>query len=261
MTDFKQRTERAAALLIDAYHGHFQLSALPEDCVPRTPAEAYAVQDAVAAALWLGEGERIGAWKVGAPSLQATPTAAPIPPQRVHRSPARLPANGFHVIGIEAELGYYPLARDLPAAAVAPARTQLPGLIDAVHPVIEVVDTRLRDWQQADPLWKLADNQLNGALVVGDAIPAWDQVGAAEQRVAIHVNGRPVLERRGGHPLGDPLALLPWALHHAAARSDGLRAGDLIITGSWTGMTFVQPDSRVLVRFPGLGDVRVEFPL
>ena len=33
---------------------------------------------------------------------------------------------------------------------------------------MEVVDTRLANFKQADPEWLLADNQMNHALVIGD---------------------------------------------------------------------------------------------
>lgn len=39
----------------------------------------------------------------------------------------------------------------------------------------------------------------------------------------------------------------------------GLRAGDIVTTGSHTGMLFVEADAAVVVDFPGLGTVSVRF--
>ena len=39
----------------------------------------------------------------------------------------------------------------------------------------------------------------------------------------------------------------------------GLKAGQFVTSGSWTGKTMVGPAASVLVRFPGLGEARVAF--
>ena len=42
-------------------------------------------------------------------------------------------------------------------------------------------------------------------------------------------------------------------------RYGGLRAGDVITTGAWTGMHFVDPGAEIVARFPGIGEARVSF--
>ena len=50
-------------------------------------------------------GEQAGGWKVGY-SPEGGIFCAPIYASKVHASPASLPASGFHVIGIECEIGF-----------------------------------------------------------------------------------------------------------------------------------------------------------
>ncbi len=63
------------------------------------------------------------------------------------------------------------------------------------------------------------------------------------------------------HPYGNPIRLLPWLAAHCMARCGGLHAGDIITTGTWTGMNFVAPGAEVITRFPGIGEARVTLNL
>jgi len=64
-----------------------------------------------------------------------------------------------------------------------------------------------------------------------------------------------------GNSGGDPLRLLTALANHCAHRTGGLREGDMITTGSITGVTFAKPGATVTADFGPLGAVRLEFPL
>ncbi|WP_164880904.1 2-keto-4-pentenoate hydratase [Aestuariirhabdus litorea] len=224
---------------------------------PATEEEAYWIQEAVLARLAAGRQQRVSAWKVGAPSREATPIAAPIADALVHPDGARLEGAGFYVIGIEAELAYR-FCRDFPARSEAYTPEEVWEGIDGVCAAIEIVDTRLERWDEAGPWWKLADNQVNGGLVLGSGIDDWQGVDNSRQAAEQWLNGKRVIARTGSHPLGDPLCLIPWLVNHCTGRQGGLRAGDHVTTGTWTGMEFVPPGSSVRVCFPGVGEVSVE---
>jgi 2-keto-4-pentenoate hydratase len=55
------------------------------------------------------------------------------------------------------------------------------------------------------------------------------------------------------------LCLLTWLANHTNVRSGGLRRGDIVTTGSWTGLRFVASGARVEAAFPGIGGVDAEF--
>jgi 2-keto-4-pentenoate hydratase len=245
--------DRLAVLLVDA-HRHRNRLASGEAPAPAGIDDAYRVQDEVVAAL--SPGERVTAWKVSPPRGGADPAASPIPPGRCHPSPARLAAAGFHMLGIEVEIAFR-LGRGLPPRAASYADQDVLGAVDAALVVIELCDSRFSDWQDAPPLLRLADFQSNGALIVGAAVPAWRSIDFAALAAQLWVNDRLRVESRGAHPVGDPSRLLPWLATHVAARSDGLRRGDIVTTGSWTGMHFVAPGDVVEARFPGFGEARL----
>ena len=80
------------------------------------------------------------------------------------------------------------------------------------------------------------------------------------QHAELWINGRRQADATGSHPLGDPFSVMPWIVEHCARRAGGLKGGDVVTTGSWTGMQFVAPGDLVEARFPGIGEasLRIE---
>ena len=216
-------------------------------------AEAYEIQALVATKLG-----GAAAWKTGAPSPDAEPIFAPILQGLVHASPARLEAMRFRRLGIEAEIAYR-LCRNLPARAEPYTRAELIDAVDALVPAIEVVDSRFAACEHLDPLWKLADNQINGGLVIGQPIEDWQRVDPMTQPIVLTVDGEVVASGEGGNAAGDPLRLLVWMANHVGDHCGGLRAGQIITTGSLTGLRFVRPGACVVAEFAGLGRAEVTF--
>jgi 2-keto-4-pentenoate hydratase len=243
----------AAEFLLAARHSGQRPAALPENMRPRTVGDAYAIQDAVAAKLGA-----IGGWKVGAKNASAEPTCAPLPATLILRSPQRFAAGRFAHNGVEAELAFT-LSHDLPPRPKPYRVADLEAAVATVHAAIEIVDSRFVDLNGVDALSLLADFQSNGALVVGNGVALPQAFQSSTQQVTLEIDGKRVVESRGSNPAGDVLCLLAWLANHATARSGGLRRGDVVTTGSWTGMRFVAPGTRVEAAFELIGGVDVGF--
>jgi len=216
--------------------------------------DAYRVQDSVFAELW--PGARPAGWKVGGPSDQVTPTAAPIPPERVLRSPASAQLSALNMVGVEAEVAFC-LARDLPPRSRPYSDRSIAAAIGEVLVAIELCGSRLSGWRDTSGLWKLADFQTNSALVVGSGAKEWQKVDFAALECEFTIGDR-VAKAKGSHPFGNPFRLLPWLVKHAAQRGHGLRAGDIVTTGAWTGLEAVKAGDTVTARFPGIGEATVK---
>ena len=243
----------AAELLLAARNGGRPPAALPEDVRPRTLGDAYAIQDAVAARLGA-----IGGWKVGAKSASAEPTCAPLPASLILRSPQHFAAGRFARNGVEAELAFT-LSRDLPPRPEPYRAADLAAAVASVHAAIEIVDSRFADLDAVDALSVLADFQSNGALVVGKGVALPQAFESSAQEVTLDIDGVRVVQDRGSNPAGDVFRLLAWLANHAVARTGGLRSGDIVTTGSWTGLRFVASGTRVEAAFAHIGGVDVGF--
>ena len=242
-----------AQALVAAYHDRQPLVAAP-DLGPMGPTESYAVQRAVWQAL-AGDA-RPTAWKVAAAAPGETPIAAPILPQRLLQGtalkPAALPAHTLIKPGIEAEIAVR-FGRDLPPRPEPYRPDEIRAAIADLCVAMEVVDSRLVDPQAAGSDWRLADHLLNGALVIGTPIPAWRDLHLDALPVRIQANHQILVDRQGSQPLGDLFHCLPWLISHIG----GVRAGDVVTTGAWTGMHPLENlDTLPLscqVEFAGLG--------
>jgi 2-keto-4-pentenoate hydratase len=215
--------------------------------------EAYRVQDEVFAALW--PGARPVAWKAGGPSDKVEPTASPIAPENLLRSPASISGSGLQMIGVEAEVAFR-LAKDLPPRSRPYSVRSVAAAIGEIVVAIEVCGSRLADWKDTSGVWKLADFQNNSALVVGSGTKDWQKIDFLQQEMEFRIGAR-VAKAKGAHPFGSPARLLPWLVAHAAKRGLGLHAGDVITTGAWSGLEVAKSGDEVTAKFPGIGEATV----
>jgi 2-keto-4-pentenoate hydratase len=55
------------------------------------------------------------------------------------------------------------------------------------------------------------------------------------------------------------MRLLPWLANEGASRTGGLKAGQWVTTGSWTGLSLATTASVVSVEFSTVGKVGLRF--
>ncbi len=241
----------AAAALVAGRRGS-PIAALPQAARPTSEADCYAIQDEVGRRL----SETFGGWKVGA-SPEGGYLCAPIYASRIHPSPASLPAGGFHIIGIECEIGFR--VNTALAARTRPYSREEILAVVSMHPTIEIVDSRYADFRSLDRLQVLADNVSNGALVYGVATSGWEGLDLAHPPIEVTADGRHFAECTGLRS-GDPIGFLIEAVNHAASLRGGVPAGTFVTTGTHTGMVFTEPGVHIRADYGGLGRVEVSFP-
>ena len=243
---------RAAGMLLDARRTNTPIDDLPAAVRPVTLEEAYFVQDRLA----LAYGE-IGGWKVGAPTADATPMFAPMPWAWIASNHARL--GGKHRFrGLEAEIAFL-MGKDLPPREKAYSRDEVVAAIASCHPAIEVIESGLVDPTKATKLSMIADLQMHGAFVYGAAVADWQRIDFSKEHVTLAVDGVVRVERTGSNTAGDLMRLLPWLANEGAARTGGLKAGQWVTTGSWTGLSLGTAGLSVDVAFSSAGEVHLRF--
>jgi len=243
--------------LVAARRGNRTLDATPWLDTLETAAQAYEVQDAVAAALgWFDSQPVPLAWKSGGGSRSATLTHAPLPPAGVRQNPADFIDLVFHTPGIEAEIALR-LGQDVtPAQAAKLDHDNAASLIDAMAVSVEIVDARWQDLPSTPALLRLADSQVHGALVIGEWKP-FAAVDWASQRCETKIGNAEVVVREGTHPLADPAWLLPIWLRHITRNGQTAPTGTVVTTGSWVGVLPCRRGDQVTAEFPGIGAVRL----
>ena len=252
MTGLREQELIATAnALLDARRTGVTLADLPENLQPVDIAEVYFVQDLVAAAY--GE---IGGWKIGAPNAEATPLFAPMPKAWMAASGATLVGNRYR--GLEAEIAFL-VRQDLPPRETPYSRAEAVAAMASCHPVIEVLESAFADPAVAAKNSMMADLQMHGGFIYGPAVANWEAIDFNAEKVTLAVDGVVRVERTGSNTSGDLVKLLPWLANEGSVRTGGLKKGQWITTGSWTGNTLGSEKSSVDVVFSTAGSVSLKF--
>jgi len=238
----------AAERLVEARRTGRLVAGLDGDLLPRDDNDAYDVQEAVMRRL----GVTHAGWKVGSADPTAPPVAAPLFAALVRPSPARFLVTPQSFRAVEAELALS-LGRDLPPRATSYSEDEVWAAIEAVHVAIELLDTRFADRRAMTAPALLADQQNNGGFCYGPGHPV-AAVDFLAAKASLLIDGKVEKTAIGGNPGGHPKRLIAWLANHAASRGRALRKGDIVTTGSHTGVTVAPLGARVTARFEGLGE-------
>jgi 2-keto-4-pentenoate hydratase len=105
----------------------------------------------------------------------------------------------------------------------------------------------------------LADGAANGRYVVGPEITDWRDRNLCALPITLTVNGKVRREGTGAEVMGDPIRVVVWLANTRARLGDGLKAGELISSGTCTGMLLAKPGDAMEARFGDLPPVSVTF--
>lgn len=248
--------EALAARLRGAYAGG-AVAPLRDVLEPTDAAGAYAVQ-AINTRYWLGEGRRVVGRKIGltAEAVQKQ-LGVDRPDFGVLFEDMQIPDGGV----LKAETVIQPkaeaevalvLARDLDKADATP--DDVLAAAESACAAIEIVDSRIADWKItfADTV---ADNGSSAFFVLGESFKPLAGLDLRTCGMAMEVNGKVVSLGAGVACLGHPLNAAAWLARTLAAAGEGLKAGDVILTGALGPMAVLTPGDMVGAEIGGLGKV------
>ncbi|MGC8477008.1 MAG: 2-keto-4-pentenoate hydratase [Acetobacteraceae bacterium] len=244
-----QQIIEAATALAAARTGGPALPALA--VAPAGIAEAHAIQDATAARI----GQAVGAFKAAAVGAEE-PTRGLIYAHSIHASPARVPVSEVPLCGVEGEVAFR-FTADLPPREAAYTRAEVAAVVQPCA-AVELVTSRYQDHTARTMLEKLADCVSNGGFVHAAPKADWAGLDLEHIHVSLVVNGETVLDQNGGNPSGDPLKVAT-ALANMLRDGRGVRAGQFVTCGTFTGLRFLRPGDTCVARFAGLGEAEVTF--
>ncbi len=203
-------------------------------------------------------------WKVGATSAAAQrsldadgPVTAPMHTPFCFESPAVVNVYPGQSASVECEFAFR-FSRDLPARARDYGLDEVLEAVSGVLPAIEVVGGRFEDGLRGiGQLRLIADMSAHTAFVHGSERVDWRALDAKTHRVRLYRNGSPLGEGVGSNALGDPLLVLLWTANHLSRRGESIEAGQVVTTGTCTGITPVSHADRFTADFGTLGRVEV----
>jgi 2-keto-4-pentenoate hydratase len=165
----------------------------------------------------------------------------------------------YRLRGLEAEISFL-IGQDLPPRGAPYTREEIVAAIASCHPAIEELEAGVTDPSKVARFTMIGDLQMHGGFVHGPAVANWERIDFAKECVSLAVDGIVRVERTASNSAGtDLLRLVIYLANEGAARTGGLKCGDWITTGSWTGNTFASAGSHVNVRFSTAGGVSLRF--
>lgn len=244
-----QAVHEAATLLRAARRDPaHRLTALPEALQPEDMEACLAIMAAAA------EPVGIGGWKVG--KWSATEYfCAPMPSHGIHASPAQL-GEGL-MRGIEAEVAFR-IGHDLPPREHPYSREDVIAAMHTAHPAVELLESAFLDPDTTQRLSVLADSMMHGGFVHGAGVAEWHGLDFPNMTVTQSITDRETLTRTG-NPAGDMVTLVEWLANVGSVWAGGLRHGQYVTCGSWTGKTLAPAGAVVRVVFPGLGEATASY--
>lgn len=257
----KNTIEEAAQILWKNLIQRSRISSLPEHCRPRDRATAYAIQAAIARN---SEQDVVG-WKIAATSSAGQthigvdgPLAGRLLSARVFLDGARVSLTGNHMKVAEAEFAFR-LGSDLPKREREYGTKDVLAAIESLHPAIEIPDSRYEDFPQVGAAQLVADNACASWFVLGKPVSVdWRNRKLTDHVVSAFRNDTLAGKGSGANVLGDPLTALTWIANELRMYADGLRAGEVITTGTCVVPFAIAQGDRIKADFGEFGSVSAE---
>ena len=156
---------------------------------------------------------------------------------------------------VEPEVGFV-LGADLPGEGCTEA--DVLAATEAVAPAIELIDSRIADWQIRLPD-TIADNASSAGFVLGEQRLDPNEIDLTGIGVRLWRNQEEVAAGRSDAVLGNPVIAVAWLARTVARYGVRLRAGHLVLPGSCTRAIDVRAGDDFRADFDGLGSVRLSF--
>jgi 2-keto-4-pentenoate hydratase len=252
----------AARLLVEARRTGIPIKELPPDVKPLVAADSNQIVNEVTRML----GHDIAGWKITfLYKPREIPFQAPIYSHLMFSSPAKVPVSLTPSLFIEPEITFLLLA-DLPPREKLYQAEEVASVVEAC-PSMEIVDTRFdmkyrtirqRLNERATLVEAFADNQTNGAFIIGPAVKNWRDIDFGATKVRMSADGKTIVETIGGHAFVDPF-LPVVVLANQFRRGTGLKAGQIVATGSFSGFFPVEIGQSIVADFEGVGHATAMF--
>lgn len=263
--DMAPNALRHAAQIIATARTSLQpLPSLPQEVMPNSIDDGYRIQSEVHRLLEPALGPLVG-YKIGCTSRVMQeylaiphPCAGGIHARRVHGSGAVLDASGFVRVGVECEIAVR-LARDLAPGGAPFTSETVADSIECYLPAIEIVDDRYVKWEALGAPTLIADDFFAAGIVLGEPVARSAVTDLLDVKGRALVNGQERGRGTGADVLDHPHNALAWLANHLASQGAGLRAGEIVMTGSLVKTLWLQAGDEATMEFSRLGSVRVAF--
>jgi len=227
---------------------------------PTTEGEAYSLQSEMIVA----SGEKLIGWKIGATAEAlfgvlgvSGPFVGPLFDRFTYSNADTVVIQPGNALETEITIR---VKADMPSRKVAYNRDEILNAVDNVYASFEVVGARFEGDLAGAGCRLIADGGANVATVLGEEIQDWRKTDFQKYPISLFINDELIKE-------GSPSVLLwehifdsvSWLAAHSALAERGLKSGDIIMTGTCTGISPLNPGDRAEAHFGGIAKISASF--
>ena len=223
--------------------------------------DAYAIQQKMLARR-LAAGEKVVGKKIGVTSQAVMNMLGVFQPDfgwltdgMVFNEGEAVPANTLIQPKAEGEIAFV-LKHDLMGPGVSAA--DVIAATEGVMACFEIVDSRIENWK-IKIQDTVADNASCGVFVLGDRLVDPRDVDLGTCGMVLEKNGEIVATGAGAAALGHPANAVAWLANTLGRLGMGLKAGEVVLSGSLGIMVPVQAGDSLRVTIGGIGGCSVRF--
>lgn len=228
--------------------------------------DAYRVQKALVD-LKLAEGRRQIGWKIGLTSRAMQdalgidiPDSGVLLDDMVFEHGGEVPKGRFIQPRVEAEIAFV-MKADLAGEV---SRDEVLAATDHVCPSLEILDTRIlrqdpATGQARSIVDTISDNAANAGLVLGPARHAPDALDLRWIGAIVARDGVVEETGLGAGVLNDPVEGIVWLARRLAEYGEAIRAGQVVLSGSFIRPVEAPAGSRFHADFGPFGEVSIRF--
>lgn len=253
-------TRQAAAQILSRQRLSLSPTTLDDARKSRREEDAYALQDAVNAAL---TGTRLGSvvgHKIGCttPVMQkflgiSSPCAGKVFSGTVLEGSGAVSHAQYRKLGVECEI-VVEIGKDLGPQRHSHTRQSVAAHVGTVMAGIEIVDDRYEDYRALGAYTLIADNFFNAGCVLGRRVTDWHGLDLPALTGHMRINGSEVGRGSGSAVMGHPFEALAWLANACSARGERLRRGEFVFLGSLVETKWLNAGDAVSIAIEGLGE-------
>lgn len=152
---------------------------------------------------------------------------------------------------VEGEVAFI-LGKDLAGPGVTSEDVE--RATDHVVACIEIIDSRIKDWK-IKIQDTVADNASSAMAVLGSRPRKLRDIDLRMAGMTLRLNGEVESTGVGAACLDHPIEAVKWLANTLGSLGDGLKAGDIVLSGAYGPVIPFRPGDRCEVEISGLGKV------
>ena len=254
--------QQAGDYLATEFLARRPMDVMVQPFAPSDEEQAYAIQEAFLGRVAEEKGTEVWGYKIAYTNAFMRdrarvdgPCSGLILASGVHESGVTLNRDDYLRLGIECEVAVR-MGADLSPSGAPYTRETVLDAIEWLAASFEIIDGRDGAAGEAKnpALRSIVTNINNGGAVLAEPVTDWQSIDLAASQGKMIVNDEVIGEGVGTDIMGHPLEPVAWLANSLVGLGKSLKAGDMILTGSFAPPYFIEAGDSASISIEGLGE-------